>query len=205
MPTVHPTYDPNDRLWFTDDGVTAKSLSSLQRKLPGVVIEDYYPNGYGNIIKPRPPEVVKATLKQVLGGSNPVRRRWPLSASVSDTGTETTVTTQQPAEVPPIEVPVVPEASPEVTVTQPKLVEPPPRPYRERVVRTRKPSGLPNVDWKIRSNRELLKGLVEAGLTSQQIGNKMGCTRNAIIGACARLGYGLKYNKGGVAKARADR
>lgn len=69
--TVTPAFDPSDNLWYLDDGtscgLTARSLASLQNKLgPDVVIESYYPNGYGNVIRPREtPNVVKLSLDEV--------------------------------------------------------------------------------------------------------------------------------------------
>lgn len=55
--TISPTFDPSDNTWFTEEGHEAKSLAELQEMLPDVVIECYYPSGYGNVIKPRNPEI----------------------------------------------------------------------------------------------------------------------------------------------------
>lgn len=48
---VHPAYDTEARVWFTDEGLTAKTLAELQRKLPKAQIVGYYPNGYGTPVK----------------------------------------------------------------------------------------------------------------------------------------------------------
>lgn len=54
MTTFHPLYDPIAGLWQAEDGTEAKSLSELKRSLPpGSRIKDYYPNGYGNVVRPR--------------------------------------------------------------------------------------------------------------------------------------------------------
>ena len=64
---ITPIFDPSDCVWYTEDGVTAKSLSQLQRKLgPEVQLEGYYPNGYSNVIRPRAPTVAKVTLPEVV-------------------------------------------------------------------------------------------------------------------------------------------
>lgn len=62
---VRPAYSPEEDIWFTDDGLTAKRLSELAVKLPeGDTIADYWPFGYGNVTAPRPPELVKVSLKE---------------------------------------------------------------------------------------------------------------------------------------------
>lgn len=44
---VHPTFDLVNGVWFTDNGLVAKSLRELKSLLPkGTRIEGYYPNGY---------------------------------------------------------------------------------------------------------------------------------------------------------------
>jgi hypothetical protein len=55
MARINPTYYPDTRTWETDDGVSARSVAALKAKLGGrVTIENYYPNGYGFIIRERP-------------------------------------------------------------------------------------------------------------------------------------------------------
>jgi hypothetical protein len=184
---VHPTFDPTDNTWFTDDGVTAKSLAALQRKLPpGVVIQDYYPGGYGNIVQPRlSAAVAKVTLKQVLGVSPPtVRERWLPPAKAE----ERTTTESRPPGV--LEVLTLGDVK-----FQPKPSQPA-KPPQQAIVRKRMPSGLPRIDWTILSNQETLKGLVEEGLTAKVIGARMDTTGNSIIGACARLGFQLRHRNG---------
>lgn len=60
---VHPAFDTEARVWFTDDGVEAKSLAELQRKLPRTKIAGYYPNGFGLKVQVKtiPPKPVVLT------------------------------------------------------------------------------------------------------------------------------------------------
>lgn len=64
---VTPTFDLDSREWYLDDGTTAKSLRELQAKLPpGTVLEGYYPDGYGQVVRPRTSAAVaKVTLNEV--------------------------------------------------------------------------------------------------------------------------------------------
>lgn len=60
MPNVHPSFDTEARVWFTDNGTEAPSLRELQKKLPaGTKIIGYFPKGYGLIF---PPVVKKAPI-----------------------------------------------------------------------------------------------------------------------------------------------
>jgi hypothetical protein len=55
MARINPTFYPETGTWETDDGVIAKSVAALKTKLGrGATIENYYPNGYGFIIRERP-------------------------------------------------------------------------------------------------------------------------------------------------------
>ncbi len=47
------------------------------------------------------------------------------------------------------------------------------------------------VNWKDDKNINKLKELVERGLSAGHIGDIFGCTKNAIIGKCSRLGFML--------------
>ena len=47
------------------------------------------------------------------------------------------------------------------------------------------------IDWKDSKNIKKLQELVERGLTAEQIGNKLGTTKNSVIGKCRRLGFTL--------------
>lgn len=55
MARINPTYYPETGTWETDEGVSAKSVAALKTKLGrGATIENYYPSGYGFIIRERP-------------------------------------------------------------------------------------------------------------------------------------------------------
>lgn len=55
MARINPTFYPDTRTWETDDGVSARSVAALKTKLGrGATIANYYPNGYGLIIRERP-------------------------------------------------------------------------------------------------------------------------------------------------------
>jgi GcrA cell cycle regulator len=54
MARINPTFYPETGTWETDDGVSAKSVAALKAKLGrGATIENYYPNGFGHIPRPR--------------------------------------------------------------------------------------------------------------------------------------------------------
>jgi hypothetical protein len=181
---VHPTYDPVDRVWFTDSGLTAKSLAELQRWLPGAKIQDYYPEGYGNVIHPRPPEIAKIKLHEALRVDRqpPTRSRWPAPDNASEE-----VVLGEVVEQPEKPVPAV-----DVQAPKPRVF----KPLQLTNRRHRQPSQFAKIDWKDPAYDNMLRRLVEEGLTSTQIGDRMACSRNAIIGAAARAGYPLKH-KGG--------
>jgi hypothetical protein len=179
--SVHPAYDPLDKVWFTEDGVTAKSLALLQKKLSGIKIEGYYPNSYGNVVHPRPPQVVKIKLTEALKMRTPplvepVKQPEPTKEKVKPTG---------------------------ATVESEKVVEYQ-QPQQPRPRQKRQPSEFPPVDWQLLPNQERLKQLVDEGLSSKQIGDLWPVSRNAIIGACARLGYELKRSRGSYTKPKSS-
>lgn len=63
---IHPSYDPIASIWYTDDGLEAKSLRQLQTMLPeGTEIVGYFPNGYGDVklFAPRAAHLVKMSLQ----------------------------------------------------------------------------------------------------------------------------------------------
>jgi hypothetical protein len=187
--SVHPAYDPNARIWFTDDGVVAKSLAELTRKLPGVKIEGYCPNGYGSIVRPRAPEVAKITLNEALKMRTPVLRQ-PVQ-TVKEIPKEIR---QKPAAAEE----KVESLSVKVVAVKEDVAP------KKRVLRPRRPSLFPDVDWQLPANQERLRGLVEKGLSSKQIGERWPVSRNAIIGACARLGYTLKQKRGTESKPKSS-
>lgn len=184
--SVHPAYDPLDKVWFTDDGITAKSLAKLQEKLPGVEIVGYYPNSYGNVVHPRSPETAKITLNEALKAQTRIRE---LAMR-----TLTQVERIKKEEKTKPTGPTV-ESEKVVKYQQPQQ----PRPYQKR-----QPPKFPPVDWQLSANQERLQRLVGEGLSSQQIGNLWPTSRSAIIGACDRLGYDLKRSRGSEAKSKSS-
>jgi hypothetical protein len=175
---VHPAYDPVDRIWYTNDGVTAESLAVLQGKLPeGAIILDYYPDGYGYTTRPRPPEVSKAPQDQRLRRTR--YKSWR----------EAYEATWSPPDEIPSSLPEPPAPLPQAVVEEPS---PPPRQPIVRARKLRGPTLTPNVNWKLPDNRVKLEALVREGLSSKAISQQFDCSRNAIIGICSRLGYRLK-------------
>jgi len=159
---INPTFDPSDCIWFTDDGVEAKSLAELQRKLQQMLPEGdtikivgYMPNGYGPVIRPRTsPQVAKVSLTPAWATPRVYKRAEQEEA-------------EEPAAQQEPRVPGSPRVSPQ-------------------------PSKFERIDWSLQSNRDKLKDLVEKCYTSGQIARKFGCTPGAIIGACNRLKYRLQ-------------
>lgn len=169
---VSPTFDPSDNTWYTDDGTghgyEAKSLAELQRKLPDVLIENYYPKGYGLTVPPRAPHVAK-----IVSHHNKPRFKPEIEKELAK----------------PLSIPrFLGNREPE---PESALDDEPFTPLI-RTTRTRSPSIFGRVDWNDSRNIDKLRSLVNAGLTSTKIGYRFDCSRNAIIGICNRKGFHLK-------------
>lgn len=198
---VRPTYSPIDGLWFTDDGVIAESLRELQAKLPDVVIEDYYPNGYGNIVKPKL-RIVEAPWNQPLVLPKKLR---PVTTEQLDNLQFKRVLHKRPEPKPePKPEPDLSEVSepdsepefdfkapePEVVTVEEKF------PYLAPVVKFRKVTPHAVHAWPEELVKKLRR-LAKRGLSASEIAEKMGdFTRNAIIGKCHRSKIALKRTPG---------
>ena len=166
---ISPTFDPSDNTWYTDDGIEAKSLAELQAMMPDVKIIAYYPEGYGNVVHPRAPHVVKSVSQHAKPRFKP-----EIEEELSK----------------PVELPRFLLSRKEPSEDEP---EPPEPDYKPVVLkRTRAPSQFNRVDWHDSRNVDLLRQLVTAKLKSPEIAKRFKCTRNAIIGACHRLGFQLQ-------------
>jgi hypothetical protein len=172
---ISPTFDPSDNVWFTDDGLEAKSLAELQRKLPDAQIVAYYPGGYGNVIQPRAPHIVKAVSSWVRPTYKPEIEK-ELAAPV-----------EIPRFLPNREEPEEDTLRPVQNIPAVQRAAPP-----EKIRKTRQASNFERVDWNDPNLIERLKALVKSGLSSTQIGARFNCSRNAIIGICHRRGFDLK-------------
>lgn len=170
MNEISPTFDPSDNTWFTDDGTghgyEAKSLAELQLLLPDVIIKDYYPKGYSNVIPPRPPHVTK-----IVDGRSKLRYKPEIDKALAEER---------------IHIPSF------LPIREEEVPLPEPTPDYAAPKRTRVRSLNPLINWKDEDNVRKLKGLVEQGFTGEEIGRVFQCSRNAIIGACHRKGFQLK-------------
>ena len=194
-----PAFDPTDKTWFIeeDHGTTAKSIAELQRKLPGVKLAGYNPEGYGLIVRPRPREIVKITLNQARGeGKVPPKLKELQTLKPPEALPEPEIK-EEIVEL-PVFIPAVKRQVPEPEIE--RVPEPTPKPNRPRVVKKKvklprslpQASQVPRTDWTAINTKNKLLALVESGLTSGQIAIEFGCTRNAVIGACGRFGFQLK-------------
>lgn len=174
---ISPTFDPSDNTWFTDDGVEAKSLAELQRKLPDAKIADYYPNGYGLVIPPRPPHVAKIInwRERKLRFKPEIEKELQRPIKI----TSHAIAEETSAELVEQVAPFI--GRPAASILNPAKARAP-----------RSLSKFAAVNWKSQVILDKLKALVEAGLTSDEIGRVFDCSRNAVIGICHRKGFQLK-------------
>lgn len=205
MPYIQPTFMLDTRLWETDDGITAKSLRELQRKLPDSKhrIKDYYPAGFGAQVKPRTsPNVAKVSLTSYQRKYPPRPRSAPVPI-VSETKVIEPVAQAEPVEavveVEQPEVQVTPDlfSEPIVEVKKPAVVKAvvpeevefprrpkPKRQYRLPVVRK------PKQSWSAEDDAKLAK-LVEEGFGDIAIAHQLNRSTNAVIGRRHRKGIYL--------------
>lgn len=159
--SIKPAFDWINGVWYTKDGITARSLAALQQKLPGVKIEGYYPDGYSNVVKPRTTAAVaKVTLAEAHGVD---KTRPPRFVARPEVDSKVRTEEQQKS--------------------------------RQRYVqqkRHREAFIFPKISW-TEERKEQLRKLVDDGLTSAEIALQFNCSGNAVIGACNRYGYQLKY------------
>ena len=165
---VHPVYCVEEKLWYTEEGVSAKSLQSLQLKLPGVKIKDYYPQGMEplKVVAPKPRMI-----------TDPFRDDWkpkPLGV-IREKSVAAKLEDNEPLDIPPF----LPEPV-EFKKVKPK------RSYK-RVYNPQLELGVvAKINWKLPENIQTLRSLMAAKLPVVTVADRMGCTRNAIIGACHR-------------------
>jgi hypothetical protein len=161
---VHPTYYLDTKRWETDDGVTAKSLQSLQIKLPKAKIVDYYPDGFGYTVDPKPKLPPPTPQKKLdppkyLQGELPFKEiTWARDVDIVD---------DKPAPKVPAVVKFVP-------------IRPP---------RQRAESAFPPVNWEEKEPE--LRRLAAQGLSAAKIAAQFNCSANAIIGRCHHKGIPL--------------
>jgi hypothetical protein len=192
---VHPTYSVEDKLWFTDDGVTAKSLAALKSKLGArVTIADYYPNGYQRVLF-EPPKVKTSPWDE------PLPDRFKQEMITEENVVELTkdmvneiLKSEPPARV---EEDTVLELEPVQFVEKhppAKEPEPEPEPASGISQNTNAPVGvvyrLPNgdVNWRHFDNIARLRDLMARKLRVTEVARRFGVSKNVIIGACHRKG-----------------
>ena len=194
-----PVFDPTDNLWFVEDGTTAPTLRELQAKLPGAIFEGYYPDGYSfQWSKADFPEGSTRTAyrntqsdwARALAYTPP--KPEPLPAPVS----EPDAISADVPELPPTDVsPFKPKNVMRSGLAKLKKE----RVYKRdgSIARTLYPSGFerapskfPPVKWA--DWEEKVRGWVKEGLNSTEIGAKINCSRNAVIGYCHRKGLQLR-------------
>jgi hypothetical protein len=195
---VHPTYCVEEKVWYTDDGVTAKSLASLQRKLPGVKIKDYHPNGFGLVVKnlerqlTLPWDEPNPKPRGVVTEGNPSKSdNWIRRHYVSPEEAGAIADDVIPAFLPPVaftaKSPPRFDIAAQVKMLGADSLLPPEKPKRRRYSVPSVNLSSENLNWKVPARLEQLRHLLLVEkLPLSQIARRMGCSRNAVIGACHR-------------------
>lgn len=207
---VEPAYCAEEKIWFLEDGTTAKTLAELQANNPHFVIEGYCPKGYVPERKTQnlPPEMRRST--------RPVLRLTQEHWSFSEKAPAVHRMPQRMSEPTFAEFEEVPEDIAEATFQKPENEELPklqmykPAKQREKEAKVRRISEgrLTHAEFEFEPIRwdderdAWLKQLVASPekYSAEQIGRIMKCTRNSVIGRCHRKGYQLqkspKFKKG---------
>jgi hypothetical protein len=182
---VHPGYSPDEGLWFTEDDVTARSLRELQAKLPDVLIEGYYPEGYTPARPARkrlPAEMLRPRVA-VDHGSWYTRPAPRASTSMALPEREAGYAVEPEFE---FEAPTI-SAAVEFKPIRMK------RKY-SRIGPERQPGSFPKVDWTVWEKP--LRDKLAAGVSVIEIAATINCSRNAVIGRAHRLGLSISEERG---------
>lgn len=163
---VHPLYDPAEKIWIAEDGTFAKSLAALKLKLaPGSRIKDYYPNGYGNVVRPR--KVVKTE-----PWKEPLIKKLVTSCYLVEEPKEEPLKVLKPAKLPG-----------DKEVMKQPVVKKTPVPSKM----LREPSVYAPVDWKV--SEPILRKMFDTGASPREIATALNCSVNAVLGRSHRIGF----------------
>lgn len=199
---VHPGYSPEEGLWFTEYDVTAPSLRELQAKLPGALIEGYYPEGYtANRPKHNYPKEMQTT-RIVLPSSSfyiGVRKPRKIVEPEPEPEPELDLEPGQSLSLNRVVEEVEEQLLPDQGVAEFVPIKTMPR-YKRRGVplgklkQLRTASKHSKVDWS-QWDTTLRKRLA-AGDFVVDIAVEIGCSRNAVIGRSHRLGISIAKERG---------
>jgi hypothetical protein len=179
---IEPVYCPEEGLWYAYDGMSARTLRELLAKIPGAVIEGYYPEGF-DFRRPRSTEATRSFTRFSQLSTTVVYRKAPTSEPAP--APMTPALEGSAAEFKPVA-----QLKPEQKVKKRKLV--PRGPRRASGQKNAKPM-FPKVDWSRwdAPGDSRLQAMVDKKFSGGRIAEIIGCARNAIFGRCHRRGYKL--------------
>lgn len=195
---VHPSYCVAEKLWYTDEGITAKSLQILQLKLPDAIIKDYYPEGYGLATAPKPKRVI---LDPTAGTVKPLGTIRESSVKIAEAALERQLVVEPKIDRLARDLVQAAETEQGDLFSEPldvPLFLPEPVEFKKIVPRrnyTRTVSKSNVINWTIPENVQTLRSLMATGMRVVTVAERMGCTKNAIIGACHRNGIQISKRK----------
>ena len=194
---VHPEFDIESAVWFTESGIVARSLRELQQKLPKATIVGYYPQGYGIVQhEPRKPgETSRSTLRTGYGSLN-------LSVASYRVPTKAKPVKEfEPAPLPKLSQEDARLERHKREYEKLNNIQPKPGRAPKSVsvsdAAKRKSGWTPEMD-------EALRKYVALGWYADQIAVTigLGLTKNAVIGRCHRKGLQLEHKNGRLPKRK---